>query len=291
MGSSCCTMRETIEELLEIYYNKIPLKNQSSSKINNIIIELGTTDIIENKMNMDEDHNFKLFKMDSKSLFTKNKKHSFRKDSCLTILLSESNFRNFIYKYLFVSDFEDETLVYFNNVYNMINHNLRYPIIKIIMILMLSAKDHEREDILIENISYYNLVNGKLNNMTIKNHKYIEIESLKTVLKYYIKAITNITIDTIVKSLLKERYNNDQRDYYLYLWSDNIINLYINVKFKNEKIDGINKYDFSIEKFVKTYSELLFNQTEIIRDLNNYSLNYKDDNQIHTKLSYKFKYN
>ena len=77
----------------------------------------------------------------------------------------------------------------------------------------------------------------------------------------------------------------------MYLWSDNIINLYINVKFKNEKIDGINKYDFSIEKFVKTYSELLFNQTEIIRDLNNYSLNYKDDNEIHTKLSYKFKYN
>ncbi len=293
MGSSCCSMRETIEELLEMYYNKIPLKNESSIKVNDILVDLGTKDIIIEKMNPEEDDNLKIFKLESKSTFSKTKRNSFKRDRCLSILLSESNFRHFIYKYLFVPDFEDETLVYFNNVYAMINHNLRYPIIKIIMILLLCAKDNERDDILIENISYYNLVNGKFNNnMIIKNHKYIETESLKTILKYYIKAITNVTIDPILKSLLKEKYNNDEKEYYLYLWSDNIINLYINAKFKNETVDGVvNKFDILIERFVKIYSDLLFNQLELIKDLNSFSLNYKDNKEMNTKLSYKFKYN
>lgn len=302
----CCSNRYSYEEIMEPFFKKVKLNNKEAAEINNIIVSYGTYDRVYLKINKEElDEDSYLI---TKQTPNKNKKSHIliKKEKSINILLTDINYQGLIYEYLVIEHYEKEMNNYFYKIYNEIPLKIKYPIIKIILILLFSSPDSSQiETILVDSLSFYNRYsdsNSMNRNSTasvsiystdLKSDRLITKENLFTLLKIYFLSISLFSIESFYSSLMKEQLNNEENDYhkekefYLNVWKPKIISGFAKEFLDKQKENAVNA--FNIEGFVKENYVYLMNSKDIKRDIVEYSLirgGLEKDEKIKIKYNY-----
>ena len=273
MGNDCCSSRNTFEDYLDNFFEKLPLNNELAININNYFIAHGYCDTVTKLIN-DKNKSGTILLLENKVKKPSNNLEalSYIKEESFVKTLPQTNFQDFIYKYLIVKDYDQLSLNYFNSLYTMIKHSFRYPLMKLI-ILLLCGKDESSEQVIIENFSYYSLFMTRLNNsneVKLKSVKIISNEDLSLFLYYYLKSITMMTCQTLMRGLMKDSYNTEIKKKYDNIWKDKIIEAYIDYTFiiKGDK----RTHGKIIEKFVKENISLLSDSKQLRRDFTDFAI-------------------
>lgn len=280
MGT-CCTNESDYLSLLDSYFSRLPIRHISSIEVNNDIYKVSTIDNkylnkltknIKTQINYNLDNN-KYFKNKSNNKNTKTTNIDTQKifmEEEPNRFLHDTNFEKLIHKYFIVKDYEKESFSYAFDVFKSINYNRSYPVIKFIL-LMLSGFDSidNSEELLGYSLSYANyyfytidesevldhssnnLNNSRLENViSYKNGKGIKNEYLLYLIYCYLKSITILTINPLMKNLLSKNYNDKLKEYYNSLWLEDYYEIYI---FEHFKFD--NKFNSlrNIEKFIAEF--------------------------------------
>lgn len=270
MGTTCCKPHVDFETSLNNFFEEMPLSKYPSSKAHEIIFDSGFIDHLSKQMYKKRD-DLHAYGSESKASYVTinfNKVQTSKEDN-YGKSLPQNNFQEIIYKHMSVASYEKESLNYFLEIYKMIPHHLRYPVMKVIIVL-LAEKEQNTDKILCEVLSYYNQYRSiieKNNETALKTGKLIKNEYLFELLKYYVKGITKTCLKPLMRSLLKDNYHILTRQQYEEYWKDFYIESYIykNFAFHEKVIVGR-----SIEKFVKDYLDKL-DPIVIRSDLTEYS--------------------
>lgn len=303
----CCSNRYSYEEMIEPFFRKVRLNNKEAAEINNILVSYGTYDRVYlkiNKEDLDEDS----YLITKQTPTSKNKKNHIliKKEKSINILLTDINYQGLIYEYLVIDHYEKEMNNYFYKIYNEIPLKIKYPIIKIILILLFSNPDSSQlETILVDCLSFYNrysesnLMNRNssasisMYSTDLKSDRLISKENLFTLLKIYFLSISLFSIESFYSSLMKEHSNDNDNDYhkekefYLNVWKQKIISSFTKEYLDKQKENAVNA--FIIEGFVKENSSYLMNTKNIKRDIVEYSLTrggLEKDEKIKIKYNY-----
>lgn len=280
----CCSSRqEAFEEIYLKYISQIPIYNLQAVELNNLISDFAYNDPVSEKILTGQDIMEITSGMIKKGQSVVNLKDlplSFKKDTNYNLTLTETNMKDFIYKYLIIENFEDASFNYFFGIYNEIPHNMKYPMIKLILILLFCSKDSKsNQKVLVENLDFYAIYSYKneykSDTQQLKNYT-ILTKYLESFLKIYIKAISLIAINNLFKPLLKQNHNKiyglygnkedkimlDRKEYED-LFSSNNINKFIRQILKKD----LDKQVISIELFIKENYYMLIDHTELLKRL------------------------
>jgi len=280
----CCSARqEAFEEIYLKYISQIPIYNLQAIELNNLISDFAYSDPVSEKLLIGQDI------VDITNLLPK-KGHpvtnlkdlplSFKKDTNYNLALTETDMKDFIYKYLTVENFEDASFNYFFGIYQEIPHNLKYPMIKLIIILLLSNKESKtNQKVLIESLAFYAMYSYKTeyksDSQQLKQYN-ILVKYLDSFLKIYVKALSLLAIDNLFKPLLKASHNkiyglygnkedkilSEKREYES-LYSNKNINKLVKQILKKD----IEKQVISIETFIKENYYFLIDHNDILKRL------------------------
>ena len=80
--------------------------------------------------------------------------------------------------------------------------------------MLFSKQDHNTELYLIQNIVYFNVYIFKGDDSMMRKmyiSKMITFKNLKLILFYYLKSLTSMTINPLIRILLKDEYNPSMR--------------------------------------------------------------------------------
>ena len=294
MGACCST--ENYEESLEQFFKKIPINNKSMTEIYDLIYQQGYDDSIVKLIKNSKKIDLFLDKLTSGNFLPSLNvsKYTYIKEKNFVTILPETNFQNFIYSNLLVSTYEKESFAYFTSVYKSIEYNIRYPIMKLLLILIFGKFDKSySEKFIIESISYFSVYMTTLhdiNEVANKSHFYINTHYLFLFLKYYIKSISIDTVNSLMKALLKQNYSKEVYDKYNDLWNEKIIEDFIGKTFF--KIEDNKAVSKNIEKFVKENLTLLVSPQTLRKQLTDYAeLRIDDFIEEKNRLIYSTPYN
>lgn len=256
MGITCCST-SLFEHNLDLLFKRITIHNSTYKEINSLITKYGYEDLIIKKVkesNLKKNQFFNLLqpKIESKTSI----KLNFIRETSYYIVLTESNFYKLINEYLLVEDYEKEVFHYFSHVFHSIKSNLRYPILKIILVLLLGKYEKGlSETIFIELIVNYCLFLNQFVNLyediSLKTVTNISIPDLFYLLKTYLTLLTFNCIESFGKSLMKD---DKGVDLYNDIWKNKIIDDFITSRIILPLIAGEDKTKVThvnIEKFVK----------------------------------------
>lgn len=250
-----------------------------------------------------------------KPRFKKDLSYKMNKEKSFFVNLTETELQSIVTSYLQIENYESESLIYFNTIYKEIPYNLKYPIMKIILILLLSnPNSKEIEKILIENISFfskYSNQNGhsrsyslytkdEINNSfsisqydgnTIYN-KIISKTDLYTLVRIYFLSITLICYNVFSSKFMEGNENGKrtwkEKENYKSLWDNAVINDYTKAFVERQKegnISGYRIYDFIMNNFV-----FLLDKKEVRRSIYDYSVRRRNSNSENClRISYEYK--
>jgi len=209
----CCLKHYLFEDLFDINLSKIALYNKEAYEINNLFIKYAYFDQLLKK--------FHDIKMNSRrnSIRSNNQKESYKsnqiipdikcslsyktkKEQTFHMNLTEIELQSLVSSYLLIEKYENESFTYFNTIYKEIPYRLKYPIMKIIIVLLLSNPNSKHIDqILIENIKYYSKYSNQTHQTHNSNHSHQTHHSHKSLSLY--------TKDNTYNSFSKSQYDTN----------------------------------------------------------------------------------
>ena len=257
MGS-ICSSSYGYEDSLSYIFNNLPSKFQSTFKINDLIIDQSKEDKIFDKVKS----NIKLMQTISLSKIPYSKEESFNR------CLYETNYQNIIYKFYLTPGYEKELYEYFVELYKQIPEEIRYPCIRIILVMFSKFDLNLSLNLFIDlfyYLSMYSFSERMNQEQSIPFGKSIKNECLFQFLNIYLNSISRLTIKFLMPICLKGSFNKEVCDHYENLWTEKNIMQFIKNNFfkKDDKPD----FDKNIEPFLKEHLELLLDISSILKKL------------------------
>lgn len=281
MGGTCCITRDNFDDCIEYFFEKLPISRTSTKNILNDLMKLSIEEAFSKHFESKTD-NAQILEDFNKvwGINTQVRDYSFIRT------LPQTNFQSFIYKYLVVEAYDVESINFFIDVYKEINHSIRYPVIKFIM-LLLSSQSNTSPRMIAESLSYYSIYKTRMidasTDMVLKSIRYIDSDDLRVLLKYYIQTLTAFSINSLMKPLMKELYDHKMKSHYLNFWNDKGIEGFIKKTFFTS--DDLTEPNRKIDQFIKSYYNLLISPSELRKMYTDYLINEEVDKEVHRRIS------
>lgn len=308
----CCHLKPSHQliQVISQIINQLQISNSDPIQLNNLISSFTYIDPIDEKLNLNDNCKFafksiiitntnkpyskqgKKEEEDEAKLTMKYNKDlpmSFRKDGFIEIM-TETNIKDMIYKHLIIKDYEKECFDYFYSIFSEISLYCKYPLMKLILILLFSRKNEKSYVILNELLGYYGIYYYRKEykeTPNLKQSNTILYKYLYYFLKIYIKSISSLMVEFLYIPYINKKNDSKEivlfglnrheqsvieKDYYINLWCDDNINRLI-VKLLS-KVS--NKSIILIDEFLFDYIELLFNHEELLRMLSEVGISMID---------------
>lgn len=281
MGGTCCVTRDNYDDCMDYYFDKLPISKSSTSNVIKDLVNLSLEDSFSKQVIASREDTAQLLE-DYNRMWGSNTQ---AKDDSFVRMIPHTNFQSFIYKYLIVENYEVESINYFLDIYKEIKHNIRYPVIKFILVL-LSNQGRNSQKLIAECLSYFSVfITCMVNPSTellLKSVKFVDSDDLIIILKYYIQAVTAYSVKSLMKPLMKEFYSHKVKSHYLNFWNDKSIEDFIKKTFFTAEEIGVAVRN--IEAFIKAFYSLLISPSEIRKLYSEYVINEEVDKEIQRRL-------
>lgn len=270
MGNTC-SINESYEDCLRKLFSNIPIKQNSPFKINDIINEKSTQELELNTdkiyFNRFEDNEFQ-----KKSLDALYSKIPYIKEDNTIKTITETNYQSLVHKYLIYGEFESHLYKYFMEIYKEIPYNLKYPVVKLVLILLSKSENKTFAISLYEDLFYYLEVYQLRNTNALTSGKMVKEISNKTLLDFldfYVGIISSVTISFLAKPLLRNNYSSSLEEKYKKLWSQRNVNSFVRSYFFKDDLKLVNSR--VIDLFLKEYLHDLIDTDSLRLKLTEYA--------------------
>lgn len=281
MGGTCCVTRDNYEDCIEYFFEKLPISRANTSNVIKDLVKFSIEDSYSKRESASNEDTAQLLE-DYTKMWGSN---SQTKDDSFIRTIPQTNFQSFIYKYLIVENYEVESINYFVDIFKEIKYNIRYPVLKFILVL-LTYQTNNSQRLIAECLSYYSvfitcMVNPS-SELVLKSVKFVDTDDLIILLKYYIQSITAYSVNSLMKPLMKECYCSKIKSHYLNFWNDKAIEDFVRKTFFT--IEDLGVAVRNIEAFIKAFYNLLTNPSEIRKLYSEYVINEEVDKEIQRRL-------
>lgn len=258
MGNTC-SMNESYEDCLRKLFNNIPIKQTSPFKINDIINEKSSPELDLNTQKI-YFNRFEENEYQKKSLEALYSKIPYIKEDNTVKTITETNYQSIVHKYLIYGEFEAYLYKYFMEVYKEVPYNVKYPVIKLILILFSKSENKTFTISLYEDLFYYLEVYQQGNSIGMSGGKMIKEISNKTLFNFldlYIRIISTLTISYLAKPLLRNNYSSEIEGKYKKLWSQRNVSSFVRSYFfkDDNKLANSRVIDLFLKEFLNDLIE------------------------------------